>query len=355
MMDVTDGNRRLGSLWIDALSAEKGSSRNTLGAYGDGLATYLSWLGARQKRLSDVSSEDVLAFVGELDGRGYAESTVRHRRSIVRSLHRFLLSEGYSDHDPTFKFEPMKRREKLPFVLSVDDVDRLLETAHALAADASDGPGRQAGYARRAALFETLYASGMRISEAIALPASVVKPRVRALTIKGKGNKDRLVPLHDRAVEAIMNWRSLAKAHGTASEEWLFHSVRDGSRHLTRQAALKEIKAAAVAAGLRHPEKVSPHVLRHAFATHLLSNGADLRVIQELLGHSDIGTTEIYTHLDIGRTARMVHDLHPLNEATRDDALTERGIPVTRLPFDNRTDDEGKPRDRRSLADVVDD
>jgi len=141
-----------------------------------------------------------------------------------------------------------------------------------------------------------------------------VKPRIRALTIKGKGNKDRLVPLHDRAVEAIMNWRSLAKANGTASEEWLFHSVRNGSKHLTRQAALKEIKAAALAAGLRNPEKVSPHVLRHAFATHMLSNGADLRVIQELLGHSDIGTTEIYTHVDTSRTSRMVFDLHPLND-----------------------------------------
>ena len=314
MMEPTTEDRRLGTLWLDALSAEKGLSRNTLQAYEDGLATYLTWLGVREMRLTAVTPETVLEFMGNLDDRGYAESTVRHRRTVVRSLHRFLVAEGYAESDPTFRFEPMKRREKLPFVLSVDEVDRLLDTAHALAADPSDGPSRQAGYARRAALFETLYASGMRVSEAIALPAMAIKPGTRSLTIKGKGNKDRLVPLHDRAVDAILNWRRLAAANGTASDQWLFHSVRDGSKHLTRQSALKEIKAAAVAAGLRNPGKVSPHVLRHAFGTHMLSNGADLRMIQELLGHSDIGTTEIYTHVDTSRKARMVFDLHPLND-----------------------------------------
>jgi len=323
MMDPVIENRRLGMLWLDALSAEKGSSRNTLQAYEDGLLSYLTWLGDREMRLADVRPETVLDFIGDLDGRGYAEATVLHRRTVVRSLHRFLIAEGMAESDPTFRFEPMKRRQKLPFVLSIAEVDRLLETAHVLAADPSDGPGRQAGYARRAALFETLYASGMRISEAIALPAKAIKPGTRALTIRGKGNKDRLVPLHDRAVEAILNWRRLAKANGMVSEQWLFHSVRDGSKHLTRQAALKEIKSAALAAGLRSPEKVSPHVLRHAFATHMLSNGADLRVIQELLGHSDIGTTEIYTHVDTSRTARMVFDLHPLNEATAEEVADQ--------------------------------
>jgi integrase/recombinase XerD len=307
-------NHTLGALWLDALSAEKGASRNTLKAYADGLRCYLSWLEERGLRLAEVRTNDVLTYIGDLDGRGYAEATVRHRRTVASSLHRFLLAEGYAAADPTFRFEPAKRLQKLPFVLSMEEVDRLIDTAHAFAADGSEGLFKQTGLARRAALFETLYASGMRVSEAITLPASAVKPGTRTLTITGKGGKDRLVPLHDRAVEAIMNWRKLAQDYGTSSDKWLFHSVRDGTKHTTRQTVHKEIKEAAVAAGLRNPGKVSPHVLRHAFATHMLSNGADLRVLQELLGHAGIETTEIYTHLDTSRLHQMVRDLHPLNE-----------------------------------------
>ena len=315
-------NRTLGALWLDALSAEKGSSGNTLKAYTDGLGCYLSWLEERGLRLADVRTDDVLGYIGDLDSRGYAEATVRHRRTVARSLHRFLLAEGYAAADPTFRFEPGKRLQKLPFVLSMEEVDRLIDTAHAFAADESEGLFKQAGLARRAALFETLYASGMRVSEAITLPASAVKPGTRTLTITGKGGKDRLVPLHDRSVEAIMNWRKLARDYGTCSDKWLFHSVRDGTKPTTRQTAHKEIKEAAVAAGLRNPGKVSPHVLRHAFATHMLSNGVDLRVLQELLGHAGIETTQIYTHLDTSRLRQMVQDLHPLNQDQQDQPIT---------------------------------
>ena len=175
---------------------------------------------------------------------------------------------------------------------------------------------------RRAALFEVLYASGMRVSEAVNLPAKAIASGARSMIVTGKGGKDRLVPLHDRAIEAIAFWRRLAAAYGSQSEKWVFHSVRNGATALTRQSALAEIKEAAVAAGIPNPDRVSPHKLRHAFASHLLSNGANLREIQEMLGHADLGTTEIYLHTDMSRTAAMVRDLHPLNDRLPDPAAS---------------------------------
>src|SRR3954447_5133675 len=145
-------------------------------------------------------------------------------------------------------------------------------------------------------------------------PGPAVNVPTRAMTIRGKGNKERHVPLHERAIHAVGRWRKLAQAHGTCSDKWLFHAVRDGARALTRQAALLEIKGAAVAAGLPHPDRISPHKLRHAFATHLLANGANLRAIQEMLGHAELSSTEVYTHVDVSRARAMLSDLHPLND-----------------------------------------
>jgi integrase/recombinase XerD len=313
---VHRANARLARLWLDALAAERGAAAGTLATYGDDLACYLGFLADRDLALSDVRVDHVRAYFAHLDSWGYAETTFAHRRSVVRTLHRFLIAEELAAADPTIDLAPMKRERRLPYTPTIDEVDRLLETAHAQAADASVGLYRQAGYARRAALLETLYASGMRVSEAVTLPASALGPKARAMVIRGKGGKERLVPLHDRAVRAVGWWRRLAKAHGTRSERWLFHAVRDGSKPLTRQAALLEIKEAALVAGLRSPERISPHKLRHAFATHLLANGADLRAIQEMLGHADLGTTEIYTHIDVSRTTALVVDLHPMNDAS---------------------------------------
>jgi len=240
------------------------------------------------------------------------------RITVARGLHKFLIAEELGSCDPTNNLSTMRRPRKLPFVLSITETEALLETAHALAADPSVGLYRQAGYARRAALFETLYASGMRISEALSLPSDAAPPGTRMLLVRGKGDKQRLVPLHDRAIAAIAQWQKLASVYsGGKPSQWLFHSVRNGSKALTRQAGLLEIKEAAVAAGLSSPERVSPHVLRHAFATHMHSGGTDLRVLQELLGHAGIETTQIYTHLDTSRLHQMVRDLHPLNEEDR--------------------------------------
>jgi integrase/recombinase XerD len=312
-------NQRLAQLWLDALATELGAA-GTIDTYTDDLNCYIAWLGEKSLRLDEVGLEHVRGYIAALDQRGYAGSTIARRITVIRNLHRFLIAEELGSRDPTSTMPAMKRPRKLPFVLSIAETEALLETAHTLAADPSVGLYRQAGYARRAALFETLYASGMRISEALSLPSDAARPGTRMLMVRGKGDKQRLVPLHERAIEAIAHWQKLAAVYsGGKPTQWLFHSVRNGTKALTRQAALLEIKEAAVAAGLASPDRVSPHVLRHAFATHMHSGGTDLRVLQELLGHAGIETTQIYTHLDTSRLHQMVGDLHPLNEEERTD------------------------------------
>ncbi|MFC1455986.1 tyrosine recombinase [Microvirga arabica] len=316
-------NQRLAQLWLDALATELGAAAGTIDTYTDDLNCYLTWLSEKSLRLDDVGLEQVRDYIAALDQRGYAGSTIARRITVARGLHKFLIAEDLGSRDPTSNLSTMRRPRKLPFVLSIAETEALLEMAHRLAADPSVGLYRQAGYARRAALFETLYASGMRISEALALPSDAAPPGTRMLLVRGKGDKQRLVPLHERAIAAIAHWQKLARAYsGGAPSPWLFHAVRNGSKALTRQAALLEIKEAAVAAGLASPERVSPHVLRHAFATHMHSGGTDLRVLQELLGHAGIETTQIYTHLDTSRLHQMVRDLHPLNEDERDERTT---------------------------------
>lgn len=315
-------NQRLAQLWLDALATELGASAGTIDTYTDDLNCYLAWLDENGLRLNDVGLEQIRDYISALDQRGYAGSTMARRITVARGLHKFLIAEELGSRDPTSNLSTMRRPRQLPFVLSTTETEALLETAHTLAADPSVGLYRQAGYARRAALFETLYASGMRISEALSLPSDAAPPGTRMLLVRGKGDKQRLVPLHDRAIEAIAQWQKLASAYsGGKPTQWLFHAVRNGTKALTRQAALLEIKEAAVAAGLASPERVSPHVLRHAFATHMHSGGTDLRVLQELLGHAGIETTQIYTHLDTSRLHQMVRDLHPLNEEQDENQL----------------------------------
>src|SRR5215217_4648707 len=316
-------NHRLAQLWFDALATELGAAAGTIATYTDELNCYLVWLEENSLGLNEVGVEQIRDYIATLDQRGYAGSTIARRITVARGLHKFLIAEELGSRDPTSNLSTMRRSRKLPFVLSIAETEALLEMAHRLAADPSVGLYRQAGYARRAALFETLYASGMRISEALSLPADAAPPGTRMLLVRGKGDKQRLVPLHDRAIEAIAQWQKLASTYsGGKPTQWLFHAVRNGSKALTRQAALLEIKEAAVAAGLASPERVSPHVLRHAFATHMHSGGTDLRVLQELLGHAGIATTQIYTHLDTSRLHQMVRDLHPLNQEQEENCPT---------------------------------
>jgi integrase/recombinase XerD len=259
-----------------------------------------------------VQARAVRGFVASLEERGLKASSAARRLSAVRQFHKFLYAEGYAAADPTAAVATPKRGRVLPKVLSVDEVDRLLRVAHESAGQPDACPGERLRAARMACLLELLYATGLRVSELIALPRSAARSRERFLVVRGKGAKERLVPLTEAARAAARAYLALLERHEKAPGPWLFPA--DGaSGHLTRQVFARELKAAAGAAGLR-ADRVSPHVLRHAFASHLLQNGADLRVVQELLGHADISTTQIYTHVLDERLKSMVRDLHPLAE-----------------------------------------
>ena len=228
--------------------------------------------------------------------------------SALRQLYRFLYAEGHITTDPAAVLEGPRRGRALPKVLSVNDVDRLLACAHATAGEDAP-PMRRLRALRLVCLIEVLYASGLRVSELIALPASAARRDARMLVIRGKGGRERLVPLNTAAHAAMQAYQDGIAAQDITGK-WLFPSFGE-SGHLTRQHAARELKDLAQAAGLA-PARVSPHVLRHAFASHLLQNGADLRVVQTLLGHADISTTQIYTHVLEERLKTMVRDLHPL-------------------------------------------
>ena len=231
----------------------------------------------------------------------------------IRQLYRFLYAEGHRGDDPAAVIEGPKRGRVLPKVLSIGEVDRLLATAHRGAADTLHSDAERLRWLRLACLLEVLYATGLRVSELIALPASAARRDERMLIVRGKGDKERLVPLNQAAKTSMRAYlAALAAADPEASAKWLFPSFGE-SGHLTRQHVARELKTLAVAAGIARA-RVSPHVLRHAFASHLLQNGADLRVVQTLLGHADISTTQIYTHVLDERLKSLVRDLHPLAE-----------------------------------------
>ncbi|QFU17841.1 site-specific tyrosine recombinase XerD [Microvirga thermotolerans] len=301
---------RHASLFLDMLAAERGASKNTLDAYRRDLDDYLAYLAEAGARPDTASAATVRGFLASLDERGLKASSAARRLSAVRQFHRFLYVEGYAPADPTAAVAAPKRGRALPKVLSVEEVDRLLSAAHEAAGRAEASAAERLRAARMACLLELLYATGLRVSELIALPRSAAKTRERFLVVRGKGGKERLVPLTDAARAASGAYLALLEKQGKAPSPWLFPSDSE-SGHLTRQAFARDLKAAAGAAGLR-ADRVSPHVLRHAFASHLLQNGADLRVVQELLGHSDISTTQIYTHVLDERLKSMVRDLHPL-------------------------------------------
>jgi len=295
--------------FLDMLAAERGAAKNTLEAYERDLEDYLGFA-ASQGGPAAATADDVRAYLVELSERGLKASSAARRLSAVRQFHRFLYTEGLAGTDPTAAIEGPRLGRPLPKVLSVAEVDRLIGTAQRMAEQEGQSPAARARNVRMRCLIEMLYATGLRVSELIALPLSAATTRERFLVVRGKGDKDRLVPLNEAARVAAVAHLALLREQGAADGRWLFPS--DGeSGHLTRQAFGRDLKSLAAAAGLS-PAKVSPHVLRHAFASHLLQNGADLRVVQELLGHADIATTQIYTHVLDERLKSMVRDLHPL-------------------------------------------
>lgn len=303
---------RHASLFLDMLAAERGASKNTLDAYRRDLDDYLEYLKEAGGQPDTASSATIRGFMASLEERGLKASSAARRLSAVRQFHKFLYVEGYAPADPTAAVSAPKRGRALPKVLSVAEVDRLLQVAYEGVQQPEAAPAERLRAARMACLLELLYATGLRVSELIALPRSAAKTRDRFLVVRGKGAKERLVPLTDAARDAARAYLALLEEQKKAVGPWLFPADSE-SGHLTRQAFARDLKVVAGAAGLR-ADRISPHVLRHAFASHLLQNGADLRVVQELLGHSDISTTQIYTHVLDERLKSMVRDLHPLAE-----------------------------------------
>ncbi len=295
--------------FLDMLAAERGAARNTLDAYQRDIDDYLEFLGGRA--LDGVTSDDIRAWLADISARGLKASSAARRLSAVRQFHRFLYTEGYSPGDPSAAIEGPRQGRPLPKVISVAQVDRLIETARAACEREGLTPAARLRALRMRCLIEMLYATGLRVSELIALPLSAATTRERFLVVRGKGDKDRLVPLNEPAREAAHAWLGALRESGASDSRWLFPAEGE-SGHLTRQAFGRDLKMLAGAAGLS--ASLSPHVLRHAFASHLLQNGADLRVVQELLGHADIATTQIYTHVLDDRLKSMVRDLHPLGD-----------------------------------------
>jgi integrase/recombinase XerD len=304
-----NSSERLAALYLDMLAAERGAGKNTLAAYGRDLADFTEHLAGTGRSIATASTADLRAYLGELARRGMTPATVARRLSAIRQLYRFLYAEGQRKDDPAAVLEGPKRGRALPKTLTLAEVERLLRVA-TIFDPAAPLPVRLRA-ARLACLVEMLYATGLRVSELVALPVSAARHDARVIVVRGKGNKERLVPLNDAAKRATAAYLALlAQSKQDAKSKWLFPSFGE-SGHLTRQHLARELKVLAAAAGLR-ASQVSPHVLRHAFASHLLHNGADLRVVQTLLGHADISTTQIYTHVLEERLKSLVRDLHPL-------------------------------------------
>ena len=296
--------------FLEMMSAERGAATNTLQSYERDLEDARSFLNERSVRLTEATPDDLRAYLGHLARQGFAASSQARRLSALRQFFKFLYGEGLRGDDPTGILDAPKKGRALPKTLSVDDVTRLIARAEAEAAE----PGGNLLLKRRMhALVELLYATGMRVSELVSLPASVLAQTGRFLVVKGKGNKERLVPLSRAAVSALEAYgEALAAEIGDdpAAGDFLFPAAsKEG--HLPRQVFARDLKSLAGRAGVR-ASTLSPHVLRHAFASHLLQNGADLRAVQELLGHQDISTTQIYTHVLEERLHQLVQTHHPL-------------------------------------------
>lgn len=305
---------RLTALFLDMLAAERGAEKNTLAAYTHDLADFTAYLGAAKRSVATAGTDDLRDYLGDLTGRGMQAATVARKLSAIRQLYRFLYTEGRRKDDPAAVLQGPKRGRPLPKTLTLAEVDRLLTMAGRT--DPKAAPAARLRAARLACLVELLYATGLRVSELVTLPVSAARRDARVIIVRGKGDKERLVPLNNAAKKAIADYLAqlaLMRGPGGAGSKWLFPSFGEAG-HITRQHFARELKALAGAAGLR-PAQLSPHVLRHAFASHLLHNGADLRVVQTLLGHADISTTQIYTHVLEERLKSLVRDLHPLGDA----------------------------------------
>ena len=296
--------------FIEAQVAEQGAAENTQLAYVRDLSGFLKWLESHCRGLENASPDDIEAYLIHCEAHGLAIATRARRLAAIRQLYRFVFEEGWRSDNPAFRIKGPRKSRLLPKILSEEEVDRLLA--------ASRKHGRnQLERKRNTCLMELLYATGMRVSELVGLPVDAARGVPRLMLVRGKGGKERMVPLSTPARDSLAEWiaardeaETVVRRNGARPSRFLFPS-RGKSGHLTRNSFYLIIKNIAVA-GEVSPAKVTPHTLRHAFATHLLANGADLRSIQTLLGHSDVSTTEIYTPVLDERLKQLVLDHHPL-------------------------------------------
>ena len=299
------------SAFLEAQAAELDAARNTLLAYGRDLKDFAAWLTRRKLDFARADRADVEAYLVACEAEGLSRATRARRLSAIRQLYRFAYDEGWRADNPAIQIAGPARARRLPKVLTVEEVDRLLAAAR----ETGRNPVERL---RNTCLMELLYATGMRVSELVTLPVAAARGDPRMLLVKGKGGKERMVPLSPPARDARSAWlatrdaaEEAARAEARLPPARHLFPARGKEGHLTRQAFHGLLKDLAAAAGIV-PARVTPHVLRHAFATHLLAGGADLRVIQTLLGHADVSTTEIYTHVLDERLRALVLEHHPL-------------------------------------------
>jgi integrase/recombinase XerD len=286
--------------FLEMMVAERGVSRNTLDAYRRDLGHASGWLTGTA--LERASSDDLRRYLDSLARDGMAPRTAARRLSALKQFFRFLHADGHRDDDPTTVIDAPKQGRSLPKILSEAEVDALLDAARAW-----DGPEGL----RLVCLLEVLYATGLRVSELVALPFAAVARDPRVLIVRGKGGKERMVPLTDAAMAAIKAYKGVRGGFITGRASPHLFPSRSAEGHLTRRRFGQLLDEVAILAGI-DPRRVSPHVLRHAFATHLLDHGADLRSLQQMLGHADISTTQIYTHVLAERLRTLVENHHPL-------------------------------------------
>ena len=308
------GDATLVESFLDMMSAERGASINTLAAYRRDLMDFSNHCSGKGRTMRDAARDDIKAYLALLSKAGAAGSTQARRLSALRQFFAFLYGDGIRKDDPTNAIDAPKRSRPLPKVLSREDMEALIAAADAQADKSPEG-------VRLLCMVEMFYASGLRVSELVTLPLSAARNRDGFLLVKGKGQKERLAPLNKAARDAMGDWlavrddflpQGVRRAH---ADRFLFPS-RSAEGHITRRRMHQMLKDLALAANL-DPEKLSPHVLRHAFATHLVEGGADLRSVQTMLGHADIATTQIYTHVAQDRLAKVVEAAHPLSRRTK--------------------------------------
>ncbi|MCX7302865.1 MAG: site-specific tyrosine recombinase XerD [Hyphomicrobiales bacterium] len=291
--------------FLEMMSVERGASQNTLASYRRDLEDAAQATGGR---LADAGATDIRAYLGEIAQRGFAASSQARKLSTLRQFFKFLYAENLRPDDPTGTLDSPRKDRLLPKTMTEAETGRLLDRAALEAREAAqDGLAAK----RMHALVEVLYATGLRVSELVALPASVARRDERFFVVRGKGDKERMVPLSSKARDAMRVWLAARETDAAAARSVYLFPAPSQSGHLPRQVFARDLKALAARAGILAAD-VSPHVLRHAFASHLLQNGADLRAVQQLLGHADISTTQIYTHVLEERLLRLVNDHHPL-------------------------------------------